>query len=210
MAPQSTLGVLFSVGVSILRFFQTELGVSFRISWPCHAHIAEFVRRWPDWQFSVVVESRFAAGTFKVSWSSHFQVLFRNLESVGGAGHYLHPFAAVAAELARGDENTVRLVAPRPTARVAGATRQTKSFGTLNHHHGGVGHIHTHLYYGGCHQNLRIPAGETLHLLFPSRRRAVVRVPYSGGIRALQTLFSTPNPFSRFSKSSFSDSFMSG
>ena len=44
--------------------------------------------------------------------------------------------------------------------------REAEALGIEYHHHGGVGHVHAHFYYGCCHENLRFAFNKLLHLFF--------------------------------------------
>jgi len=43
---------------------------------------------------------------------------------------------------------------------------EPESFSTLDHHYRGVRHIHTHLYHGSCHKNIRPACCEGIHIEF--------------------------------------------
>ena len=44
--------------------------------------------------------------------------------------------------------------------------REAEAFGVEYHHHGGVGHVHAHLYHCCGYEDVRLVAYELLHLFF--------------------------------------------
>ena len=91
------------------------------------------------------------------------QVLLRDLEAVGGIGHDLQPRPGLLV-LVVGDQDAVGLVpAPAHPAPQLVELAQAEPLRVLDHHDGGVGHVHPHLDDGGGHENVRLVGGEGGH-----------------------------------------------
>ena len=64
--------------------------------------------------------------------------------------------------------------------------RQAKPFGVFDDHHGGIGHIDTHLNHRGRHQHVQLTAGKLMqHIVFFFRPLIPPGKPHSKPIELL-------------------------
>ena len=96
-----------------------------------------------------------------------------------------------------GGEDAVALAAA--TAHTAPQLVQlgkTEAVGVLDHHQGGIGHIHTHFNDGGGHQNVAFAPGKGAHngILFCALHSAVEQADFqvgeNGGLQGFCPQFS--------------------
>ena len=105
-------------------------------------------------------------GTFEVTWSTQFEVLFGNLEAIGGIDHHLDALTGGLANLELGDQDAVALVGTtsHPTTQLV-QLAESEAFGILDDHHRGIGHVHTHLDDGGGNEDMGFVISKALHRL---------------------------------------------
>ena len=105
-------------------------------------------------------------GSFDVAGAAQLHVFLGNDETVVGLGHDLESVPGVVAELELGHEYAEALVGTSAhAASELVKLRESESLGVFDDHDGGVGHVHAHLDHGGGHEDVRLSAGEELHLV---------------------------------------------
>ena len=100
------------------------------------------------------------AGAEEVAGAAQLQVLLRDHEAVVAARQDVEARARLVREAAVGHQQAGG--GARAAAHAAAELvelGQAEALGVLDHHDGGVGHVHAHLDHGGGHQHLHLARG---------------------------------------------------
>src|SRR5437868_5746117 len=118
-------------------------------------------------------------GSEEFTRTAHFEIEFRDRESVLSLDHGFQPALPFRRDFAAGHEHAVGFVraAPNASAQLV-KLRKPEAFSMLDHHHRGIGHIDSHFDNRGGDQNIDFAALEARHGdLFFVRAQATVEEP---------------------------------
>ena len=106
-------------------------------------------------------------GTLQIARTTQLQVSLGNAETIVGLAHDVDALAGVGTEFQAGDENAVRLVSTTTyTTTKLMQLGESEALSFEDDHHGGIGHVDTHLNDGSGNENLSFATDELLHLGF--------------------------------------------